>query len=44
MSTANIAENMGEISDIVDAVLNLQNTTFVTGENIRVEGGVHASR
>jgi NAD(P)-dependent dehydrogenase (short-subunit alcohol dehydrogenase family) len=33
---------MGEISDIVDAVLYLQNATFVTGENIRVDGGVHA--
>jgi NAD(P)-dependent dehydrogenase (short-subunit alcohol dehydrogenase family) len=35
---------MGEISDIVDAVLHLQNATFVTGENIRVDGGVHAGR
>src|ERR1700761_1888692 len=33
---------MGEVSDIVDAVLYLQNATFVTGENIRVDGGVHA--
>ncbi len=30
---------MGEISDIVDAVLYLQKATFVTGENIRVDGG-----
>ena len=35
---------MGEISDIVDAVLYLQNATFVTGENIRVDGGIHAGR
>jgi NAD(P)-dependent dehydrogenase (short-subunit alcohol dehydrogenase family) len=35
---------MGEISDIVDAVLYLQNATFITGENIRVDGGVHAGR
>ena len=35
---------MGEISDIVDAVLYLQNATFFTGENIRVDGGVHAGR
>jgi NAD(P)-dependent dehydrogenase (short-subunit alcohol dehydrogenase family) len=35
---------MGQISDIVDAVLYLQNATFVTGENIRVDGGVHAGR
>ena len=35
---------LGEISDIVDAVLYLQNATFVTGENIRIDGGVHAGR
>ena len=35
---------MGEVSDIVEAVLYLQNATFVTGENIRVDGGVHAGR
>lgn len=35
---------LGEISDIVDAVLYLQKATFVTGENIRVDGGVHAGR
>ena len=35
---------MGEVSDVVDAVLYLQNATFVTGENIRVDGGVHAGR
>jgi NAD(P)-dependent dehydrogenase (short-subunit alcohol dehydrogenase family) len=35
---------MGEISDIVDAIVYLQNATFVTGENIRVDGGVHAGR
>ena len=35
---------MGEISDIVDAVVYLQNATFVTGENIRVDGGIHAGR
>ena len=35
---------MGETSDIVDAILYLQNATFVTGENIRVDGGVHAGR
>jgi NAD(P)-dependent dehydrogenase (short-subunit alcohol dehydrogenase family) len=35
---------MGEISDIVDAILYLQNATFVTGENIREDGGVHAGR
>jgi NAD(P)-dependent dehydrogenase (short-subunit alcohol dehydrogenase family) len=33
---------MGEVSDVVEAVLYLQNATFVTGENLRVDGGVHA--
>ena len=35
---------MGEVADVVDAVLYLQGATFVTGENIRVDGGVHAGR
>jgi NAD(P)-dependent dehydrogenase (short-subunit alcohol dehydrogenase family) len=35
---------MGEIADIVGAVLYLQEATFVTGENIHVDGGVHAGR
>jgi NAD(P)-dependent dehydrogenase (short-subunit alcohol dehydrogenase family) len=35
---------MGEVSDVVDAVLYLQSAKFVTGENIRVDGGVHAGR
>jgi NAD(P)-dependent dehydrogenase (short-subunit alcohol dehydrogenase family) len=35
---------IGEVSDVVDAVLYLQNATFVTGENIRVDGGIHAGR
>ena len=35
---------MGEVSDVVDAVLYLQGATFVTGESIRVDGGVHAGR
>jgi NAD(P)-dependent dehydrogenase (short-subunit alcohol dehydrogenase family) len=35
---------MGEISDIVGAVLYLQYATFVTGENIHLDGGVHAGR
>ncbi len=34
----------GEISDIVEAVLYLQSASFVTGENLRVDGGVHAGR
>ena len=30
---------MGEISDIVEAILYLENATFVTGETIHVDGG-----
>jgi len=35
---------VGQIADVVGAVLYLQGATFVTGENIRVDGGVHAGR
>ena len=35
---------IGEVSDVVNAVLYLQTATFVTGENIRVDGGIHAGR
>jgi NAD(P)-dependent dehydrogenase (short-subunit alcohol dehydrogenase family) len=35
---------MAEISDVVEAVLYLQSATFVTGENLRVDGGIHAGR
>ncbi|MDY0884826.1 SDR family NAD(P)-dependent oxidoreductase [Dongia soli] len=35
---------MGEIKDIVDAVLYLDQADFVTGEVLRVDGGQHAGR
>lgn len=35
---------LAEISEIVDAILYLQSAKFVTGENIRVDGGAHAGR
>ena len=35
---------VAEVSEIADAVLYLQNATFVTGENIHVDGGFHAGR
>jgi NAD(P)-dependent dehydrogenase (short-subunit alcohol dehydrogenase family) len=35
---------IAEVSDIVDAVVYLHNATFVTGENIHVDGGFHAGR
>ena len=30
---------MGEIGDVVDAVLYLESATFVTGETLHVDGG-----
>jgi NAD(P)-dependent dehydrogenase (short-subunit alcohol dehydrogenase family) len=35
---------MGEVHEIVDAVLYLEKAGFVTGETIRVDGGQHAGR
>ncbi|PSS65905.1 3-oxoacyl-ACP reductase [Ensifer sp. NM-2] len=35
---------MGEIRDIVDAVLYLENASFVTGEILHVDGGQNAGR
>jgi NAD(P)-dependent dehydrogenase (short-subunit alcohol dehydrogenase family) len=35
---------LAETQDIVDAILYLTSATFVTGENLRVDGGAHAGR
>jgi len=35
---------LGEIQDVVDAVLYLESAEFVTGEVLRVDGGQHAGR
>lgn len=35
---------MGEIDDVVDAILYLERAGFVTGETINVDGGQHAGR
>ena len=35
---------MGEISDVVDAVLYLEGANFVTGEILHVDGGQNAGR
>lgn len=35
---------MGEIEEIVEAVLYLETATFVTGEVLHVDGGAHAGR
>lgn len=37
-------QRMGEIREIVDAVLYLERATFVTGEIMNVDGGAHAGR
>ena len=33
---------MGEVQDVVDAVLYLESAAFVTGETLHVDGGAHA--
>jgi NAD(P)-dependent dehydrogenase (short-subunit alcohol dehydrogenase family) len=35
---------LAEVSDVVDAVIYLNSAMFVTGENLRVDGGAHAGR
>ncbi|KQP06256.1 SDR family NAD(P)-dependent oxidoreductase [Pseudorhodoferax sp. Leaf265] len=35
---------MGEVAEIADAILYLENAAFVTGETINVDGGQHAGR
>ena len=35
---------MGEVSEISDAILYLENAAFVTGQTINVDGGQHAGR
>jgi Dehydrogenases with different specificities (related to short-chain alcohol dehydrogenases) len=36
--------HMGEISDIVEAILYLESASFVTGEILHVDGGQSAGR
>ncbi|WP_256981277.1 SDR family oxidoreductase [Rhodococcus sp. 15-725-2-2b] len=35
---------MGEIAEVVQAVLFLEKAAFVTGETVHVDGGQHAGR
>ena len=35
---------MGEIKEIVDAILFLTDATFTTGETLHVDGGAHAGK
>jgi NAD(P)-dependent dehydrogenase (short-subunit alcohol dehydrogenase family) len=37
-------QRLAQTSEIVDAVLYLQSATFVTGENLNVDGGAHAGK
>jgi len=37
-------KRLAESSEIVDAILYLTSATFVTGENLRVDGGAHAGK
>ncbi len=44
MSALHPVGRMGEIADIVNAVLYLENASFVTGEILHVDGGQNAGR
>jgi NAD(P)-dependent dehydrogenase (short-subunit alcohol dehydrogenase family) len=37
-------QRLAETSEIVDAILYLTSATFVTGENLKVDGGAHAGK
>ena len=38
------AGRMGEIDEVVDAVMYLNDATFVTGEVLHLVGGAHAGK
>jgi NAD(P)-dependent dehydrogenase (short-subunit alcohol dehydrogenase family) len=42
LATLQPVGRMGEVSDIVDAVIYLETAPFVTGEILHVDGGVSA--
>jgi NAD(P)-dependent dehydrogenase (short-subunit alcohol dehydrogenase family) len=44
LSTLQPMGSIGEISDIVDAVLYLAHARQVTGEVLHVDGGAHSGR
>ena len=41
---ARFGRRMGEIDEVVDAVMYLNDATFVTGEVLHVDGGAHAGK
>jgi NAD(P)-dependent dehydrogenase (short-subunit alcohol dehydrogenase family) len=44
LATLNAVGRMGEVEEIVEAVLFLENAPFVTGEILHVDGGQAAGR
>ena len=42
LATMHPLGRMGEVREVVDAVLYLEDATFVTGEVMHVDGGAHA--
>jgi len=44
LATLHPLGRLGEVSEVVDAVLYLESAAFVTGEVLHVDGGQHAGR
>lgn len=44
LATLHPMQRMGEVQEIVDAVLFLETADFITGEVLHVDGGAHAGR
>ena len=44
LSDGELLGRVGEVSDVVDAILYLERATFVTGETLHVDGGQAAGR
>ena len=44
LKTLHPIQRIGQVSEIVDAVLYLSEATFVTGEVLHVDGGAHAGK
>jgi NAD(P)-dependent dehydrogenase (short-subunit alcohol dehydrogenase family) len=44
LSSLHPVGHMGEVSDVVDAILYLEDAPFVTGQTLNVDGGQHAGR
>jgi NAD(P)-dependent dehydrogenase (short-subunit alcohol dehydrogenase family) len=44
LGTMHPIARMGEVSEVVDAIIYLEDAAFVTGQTINVDGGRHAGR